>query len=112
MNHRNLWTNGLSDAPYYAISSLAQLLCYVIMLVDNKVLVEDFEDFAALKVSHFGPVCLFRYFWRMQRMRRTVRLEARVRLKMEDLQMLQIGKPICVLRVRLVRRWEREFQCE
>ena len=45
-------------------------------------------------------------------MRRTVRLEARVRLKMEDLQMLQIGKPICVLRVRLVRRWEREFQCE
>ena len=48
----------------------------------------------------------------MQRMRKTVRLDARVRLEMEDLQMLQIGKASCVLCVRLVRRWEREFQCE
>ena len=40
------------DIPYYAVSSLAQLLGYVVPLVHDEVLVEDLEDLAALKVSH------------------------------------------------------------
>lgn len=49
-------TKGLNDIPHYAISSLPQLLRYVVSLVDNKVLIEDLEDFAALKVSHIVTV--------------------------------------------------------
>ena len=49
-------TLDLSDVPYYAIGSLPQLLCYVVSLVNDKVLVEDLEDFAALKVSHLVSV--------------------------------------------------------
>lgn len=48
----------LSDVPYYAISSLPKLLCYVVSLVDNEVLIKDLEDFAALEVGHFDSIGL------------------------------------------------------
>lgn len=51
-------TLGLSDIPYNAIGSLAQLLCYIVSLINNEVLVEDLEDLAALKVSHLVAVWL------------------------------------------------------
>ena len=47
---------GLSDIPYNAVGSLAQLLCYVISLVNDEVLVEDLEDLAPLQVSHLVAV--------------------------------------------------------
>lgn len=54
-----IWTTiGLSDIPDYAVSSLAQLLCYIISFVNDEVLVEDFEDLAALEVSHLVSVHL------------------------------------------------------
>lgn len=55
-------SKGLSDVPYYSIGSLPKLLRYIISLIDNEVLVEDLEDFAALKVSHSVSVCLVRYW--------------------------------------------------
>lgn len=44
------------DVPYDTISSLPKLLCHIISLIDNEVLIEDLEDFAALKVSHVVSV--------------------------------------------------------
>lgn len=41
------------DIPHYAISALTQLLGDIVALVNDEVLVEDLEDFAALKVCHF-----------------------------------------------------------
>jgi hypothetical protein len=38
--------------PDNAVSTLAQLLGHSVSLVDNKVLVEDLEDLAALEISH------------------------------------------------------------
>lgn len=46
----------LRDVPHYAIGSLSQFLGYVVSLVNDEVLVEDLEDLAALKVSHFVSV--------------------------------------------------------
>lgn len=51
----------LSDVPYYSIGSLSQFLGYVVSLVNDEVLVEDLEDLAALKVSHFVSVSLCKY---------------------------------------------------
>lgn len=56
---------GLSYLPYYAIGSLPKLLRYVVSLINNEVLIEDLEDFATLKVSHFVSVDLVRYPLRM-----------------------------------------------
>ena len=38
--------------PYYAIGSLAKLLGNIVTFINYKVLVEDFEDLAALEISH------------------------------------------------------------
>ncbi len=74
-------TTRLSDAPYYAISSLAQLLCNVISLVNDEVLVEDLEDLAALKVSHLVWVYLVsgRLLLKRRLRRPIARLGARMR---------------------------------
>lgn len=40
------------DRPYNAISALAQLFGHSISLVDNEVLVEDFEDLSPLQIGH------------------------------------------------------------
>ena len=38
--------------PDYAIGSLAKLLGNIVTFINNKVLVEDLEDLAALEISH------------------------------------------------------------
>jgi hypothetical protein len=42
------------DIPDDAVGTLAQLLGHIVPLVDNELLVEDLEDFAALQVRHGG----------------------------------------------------------
>lgn len=39
--------------PHYAISPLSQFLGDIVALIDDKVLIEDLEDLAALKICHF-----------------------------------------------------------
>lgn len=102
-------TDGLNDIPYYAICSLAQLLRYVVSLVDNEVLVKDLEDFAALKVSHSYSVCL------QDTPDDAIDQEycaLRCSDVIEDLRTLSISRARCALRVPLVRRWESELLCE
>lgn len=38
--------------PNDTVSALSQLLCDIVLLVDNEVLVEDLEDLATLQISH------------------------------------------------------------
>lgn len=38
--------------PDYAVGSLAQLLGNIVTFINDKVLVEDLEDLAALEISH------------------------------------------------------------
>lgn len=52
--------NDKKDIPHYAISSLPELLGDIVSLVDNEVLVENFEDFAALEVCHLVTVSSIR----------------------------------------------------
>lgn len=40
------------DIPHYAIGTLTQLLGDIVALINDEVLVEHLEDFAALKVCH------------------------------------------------------------
>jgi len=44
------------DIPYYAIRSLTELFGDVVALVNDEILIEDLEDFAALKVCHIVAV--------------------------------------------------------
>ena len=45
--------------PDYAIGSLAKLLCNIVTFINNKVLVEDLEDLAALEISHIVGAARF-----------------------------------------------------
>ena len=73
-------SQGSGDLPYNAISSLPKFLCHVVSLVDNEVLVEDLEDFAALKVCHVVSVCLIRYLCvKVQGIRNVMSLDAWMR---------------------------------
>lgn len=42
--------------PYNAVRSLSKLFGDVVALIDNEVLIENLEDFAALEVCHIGAV--------------------------------------------------------
>lgn len=45
------------------IGALSQLFGYIVPLIDNKLLVEDLEHFAALKIRHGGGVAAARGVW-------------------------------------------------
>ena len=45
--------------PDYAIGSLAKLLSDIVTFINDKVLVEDLEDLAALEISHIVAAALF-----------------------------------------------------
>ena len=45
--------------PDYAIGSLTKLLSNIVTFIDDKVLVEDLEDLAALEISHIVGAATF-----------------------------------------------------
>ena len=50
-----------ADLPDNSISALPELFCYIISLVDDKILIEDFEVLPTLEFSHRSGKDLIKY---------------------------------------------------
>lgn len=54
---RNTFSSGIvGGSANDTVSTLSQLFGHIVPLVDNKLLVEDLEHFAALKIRHGGVI--------------------------------------------------------